>query len=206
MIESRLSKNFQMTILKRLFIFVLTVVSLFSCKKDLRLFDKDPKTFLTEYGKENPEKEVVIKTVGGDITIKLYEKTPLHRANFVRLVKSNYYIHRTFYRNVYLTAIQGGGEYEDQLDYLVPPEYFPELTHKRGAVAMARYDEGNPEKASSPTEFFIVTNANEAKKLNGLYVVFGEVTKGMDVVDKIQQAPEYYEKPAIPVFFRIEMP
>jgi cyclophilin family peptidyl-prolyl cis-trans isomerase len=35
-------------------------------------------------------------------------------------------------------------------------------------------------------------------------VVFGEVTKGMDIVDKIQQAPEYYEKPAIPVFFRIE--
>lgn len=70
---------------------------------------------------------------------------------------------------------------------------------------MARYDEGNPEKASSPTEFFIVTNAEEAQKLNGLYVVFGEVTQGMEVVDKIQQAPEYYETPAIPVFFRIEM-
>jgi len=172
----------------------------------MRLFDKDPKTFLGEYAKQNPENEVVIKTVGGDITVKLYVKTPLHRANFIRLVKSNYYVHRTFYRNVYQTAIQGGGEYLDQLDYLVPPEYVPEYTHKRGAIAMARYDEGNPEKASSPTEFFIVTNASEAQKLNGLYVVFGEVTKGMDIVDKIQLAPEYYEKPAIPVFFRIETP
>jgi peptidyl-prolyl cis-trans isomerase A (cyclophilin A) len=182
---------------------ILTCLS--SCKKDMRLFEKDPKTFLTEYGNQNLENEVVIKTVGGDITVKLYDKTPLHRANFIRLVKSDYYVHRIFYRIVYQTAIQGGGEYADQLDYLVPPEYIPEYTHKRGAIAMARYDEGNPEKASSPTEFFIVTNAEEAKKLNGLYVVFGEVTKGMDIVDKIQQAPEYYETPAIPVFFRIEM-
>ena len=189
----------------RIFNLLLLASCLFSsCKKDMRLFDKDPKTFLTEYGKQHLENEVIIKTVGGDITVKLYDKTPLHRANFIRLVKSNYYVHRNFYRIVYQTAIQGGGEYLDQLDYLVPPEYFPELTHKRGAIAMARYDEGNPEKASSPTEFFIVTNAREAQKLNGLYVVFGEVTKGMEVVDKIQQAPEYYETPAVPVFFRIE--
>lgn len=185
------------------FLSVLIFVSN-SCKKDLRLFDKDPKTFLTEYGSENPENEVVIKTVGGDITIKLYTETPLHRANFIRLIKSNYYVSRKFYRIVYQTAIQGGGEYLDQLDYLVPPEYHPELTHKRGAIAMARYDEGNPEKASSPTEFYIVTNEIKAQKLNGNYVVFGEVIKGMEVVDKIQQAPEYYETPAIPVFFKIE--
>jgi peptidyl-prolyl cis-trans isomerase A (cyclophilin A) len=190
---------------KRLhFLTLLLVLWLYSCKKDMRLFEKDPKTFLTEYAKQNLENEVVIKTVGGDIIIKLYDKTPLHRANFIRLVKSNYYVSRKFYRIVYQTAIQGGGEYLDQLDYLVPPEYIPEYTHKRGAIAMARYDEGNPEKASSPTEFFIITNAQEAQKLNGLYVVFGEVTKGMDIVDKIQQAPEYYESPAIPVFFRIE--
>lgn len=188
--------------LKIILLMLLFVAS--SCQKDMRLFDKDPKTFLTEYGNQNIENEVVIKTVGGDITVKLYDKTPLHRANFIRLVKSNYYVHRIFYRIVYQTAIQGGGEYLDQLDYLVPPEYIPEYTHKRGAIAMARYDEGNPEKASSPTEFFIVTNAEEAKKLNGLYVVFGEVTKGMDIIDKIQQAPEYYETPAVPVFFRIE--
>ncbi|MES2520027.1 MAG: peptidylprolyl isomerase [Bacteroidota bacterium] len=185
---------------------LISTFSFFSCKKDLRLFDKDPKTFLTEYGKENPEDKVVIETVQGDITIKLYAETPLHRANFIRLVKSRYYVSRIFYRIVYQTAIQGGGEYLDQLDYLVPPEYNPRLTHKRGAIAMARYDEGNPEKASSPTEFFIVTNEVEARKLNGNYVVFGEVIKGMDIVDNIQQAREYYEKPAIPVFFRIEMP
>ena len=127
---------------KRLhFLAILLALWLSSCQKDMRLFDKDPKTFLTEYGNQNPENEVVIKTVGGDITVKLYDKTPLHRANFIRLVKSNYYVHRIFYRIVYQTAIQGGGEYLDQLDYLVPPEYIPEYTHKRGAIAMARYDE-----------------------------------------------------------------
>jgi peptidyl-prolyl cis-trans isomerase A (cyclophilin A) len=195
-----------MILRKYVYLFSFLWLSLFSCKKDLRLFDKDPKTFLTEYGKENPENEVIIKTVGGDIKIRLYDETPLHRANFIRLVKSGYYVSRTFYRIVYQTAIQGGGEYLDQLDYLVPPEYRSHLKHKRGAIAMARYDEGNPEKASSPTEFYIVTNEAEAQKLNGNYVVFGEVIAGMEVVDKIQQAPEYYEKPAIPVFFRIEMP
>jgi peptidyl-prolyl cis-trans isomerase A (cyclophilin A) len=190
----------------RFYLFLFLSVNLLSCQREMRLFEQDPTKFLTKYGKENPENEVVIKTVGGDITIKLYEKTPLHRANFIRLVKGNYYIHRTFYRIIDQTGIQGGGEYYDQLDFLVPPEYFPEITHKRGAIAMAHHDEGNPEKASSPTEFYIITNEKEAQKLNGNYVVFGEVTKGMDVVDKIQQAKEYYEKPAIPVFFRIELP
>jgi peptidyl-prolyl cis-trans isomerase A (cyclophilin A) len=190
-----------MRLILSLFIIIFLISS---CKKDMRLFDEDPKTFLTEYGKQNPENEVVMKLIDGDVTIKLYDKTPLHRANFLRLVKSGYYHNRGIYRIVYQTAIQGGGEYDDQLDYLVPPEYFPELTHKRGAIAMARYDEGNPEKASSATEFFIVTNAKEAEKLNGNYVVFGEVTKGIELIDKIQNCTEYYEKPATQIFFSIE--
>ena len=170
----------------RFYVFILLSINLFSCQRDMRLFEQDPTAFLTKYGKENLENEVVIKTVVGDITIKLYEKTPLHRANFIRLVKGTYYTHRTFYRIIDQTGIQGGGEYYDQLDFLVPPEYFPEITHKRGAIAMAHHDEGNPEKASSPTEFYIITNEEEAQKLNGNYVVFGEVIKGMEIIDKIQ--------------------
>ena len=194
-------------IFQRTIIFLILICPCFSsCQRDMRVFEQDPTVFLTKYGTENLESEVVIKTVGGDITIKLYEKTPLHRANFIRLVKGNYYIHRTFYRIIDQTGVQGGGEYYDQLDFLVPPEYFPEIAHKRGSIAMAHYDEGNPEKASSPTEFYIITNEKEAQKLNGNYVVFGEVIKGMDVVDKIQQAKEYYEKPAVPVYFRVELP
>lgn len=190
--------------MKKILLFFFCITCL-SCKKDLRLYDQDPKTFLTQYGKENPEDKVKVHTVGGDFVIKLYAETPLHRANFIRNVKAGYYVSRTFYRNIYMMGIQGGGEYMDQLDFLVPPEYFSHLTHKRGAVAMARYDEGNPEKASSPTEFYIITNEAEARKLNGNYVVFGEVIEGMDVVDDIKNAKEYNETPAIPVFFRIDV-
>ena len=88
-----------------LFLFVSTLLS--SCQRDMRIFEQDPAIFLTKYGTENIENEVVIKTVGGDITIKLYEKTPLHRANFIRLVKGNYYIHRTFYRIIDQTGTAG---------------------------------------------------------------------------------------------------
>ena len=186
-------------------IFFLFCISLFSCKKDLRLYDQDPKTFLTQYGKENLEDKIKVHTVGGDFIIKLHAETPLHRANFIRNVKAGYYVDRMFYRNIYRMGIQGGGEYMDQLDFLVPPEYHPEFTHKRGAVAMARYDEGNPDRASSPTEFYIITNEKEARQLNGNYVVFGEVIQGMDVVDAIQAGKEYYERPAIPVFFSIDI-
>lgn len=190
--------------MKRIIIFFFCI-SFISCKKDLRLFDQDPKTFLTQYGKENPETKVKVHTVGGDFVIKLHTETPLHRANFIRNVKAGYYVSRMFYRNIYRMGIQGGGEYMDQLDFLVPPEYRPEFTHKRGAVAMARYDEGNPDRASSPTEFYVITNEAEARQLNGLYVVFGEVIEGMEVVDAIQAGKEYNERPAIPVFFRIDV-
>lgn len=187
----------------------LTIITscllLTACQKDRRLYDQDVTQFLQQYGKENPEDKVTVQTVGGDFTIKLYPQTPLHRANFIRMVKTDYYVSRMFYRNIYHMGIQGGGEYMDQLDYLVPAEYRSELTHKRGAVAMARYDENNPERASSPTEFYIITNEAEAKQLNGNYVVFGEVIAGMEVVDAIQQAKEYNEIPAIPVFFKIKI-
>lgn len=171
----------------------------------MRLFGADVKQTLERFGRENPETLVKVHTRLGDFTIKLFEETPLHRANFLRLVKANYYTDRYFYRIVYETGIQGGGEYFDRLDYLVPAEYKPEFTHKRGAVGMARYEEGNPEKASSPSEFFIITNEEEARKFNGNYVVFGQVTEGMDVIDKIQQARAYDEKPDIPVKFDIEV-
>jgi cyclophilin family peptidyl-prolyl cis-trans isomerase len=70
---------------------------------------------------------------------------------------------------------------------------------------MARYDEGNPEKASSPTEFFIVTNTEQAARFYKQYVVFGKITKGLAVIDSIQKQRSFDEKPVIPVKFTLSI-
>jgi cyclophilin family peptidyl-prolyl cis-trans isomerase len=75
----------------------------------------------------------------------------------------------------------------------------------RGSIAMARYDEGNPLQSSSPTEFFIVTDSEQASRFYRKYVVFGKVTKGMAVVDSIKKERSYDEKPVIPVKFSMSV-
>jgi cyclophilin family peptidyl-prolyl cis-trans isomerase len=114
-----------------------------------------------------------------------------------------YFDDRYFYRNIYDSGIQGGGEFMDRLGYLVPAEYLDGLKPVRGTIAMARYDEGNPEKSSSPTEFFIVTDSEQAAPFYKNYVVFGKVSKGMAVVDSIKAEKSYDEKPVLPVKFSI---
>ncbi len=70
---------------------------------------------------------------------------------------------------------------------------------------MARYDEGNPLQSSSPTEFFIVTDSEQASRFYRKYVVFGKVTNGMAVVDSINKERSYDEKPVIPVKFSMSV-
>ena len=74
--------------------------------------------------------------------------------------------------------------------YTVEAEFNPKLTHKNGALAAARQgDMVNPSKASSGSQFYIVHKASRCKHLNGSYTVYGEVIKGMEVVDKIANVP-----------------
>ena len=187
--------------------FVGLLLCLSACRKDMRLFDKEVRTTLEEFGKQNPETKLLVTTRLGDFSIKLYDGTPLHRANFVRLVKGGYYTDLFFYRIVYETAIQGGAEWMYRLDYDLPTEVnTAKYTHKRGAVAMAQYDPSmNPEGNTSASEFFIITNAEEARKFDGIYTVIGEVTQGMEVVDKIKEARAFNEKPVDPVKFSIRI-
>lgn len=182
---------------------------------------------LTEYGKQNPEKEVVIHTNFGNIELRLFEETPLHRANFVRNVKMGYYQDRDFYRLVKGVCIQGGSQ-DDPQDFLIPAEFRPHLVHTKGALSMARYTENNPEKMSSATEFFIISkgiyyNAEELAKypqtlkqkylkvggemlFDNDYTTFGEVTKGLDIVEKIARMPVLdKEAPATYVKFSVEV-
>ena len=173
--------------------------------------------------------KVLFKTSMGDITIALYDNTPQHRDNFIKLVNDNFYKDILFHRIIQGFMIQTGDPESKgapagkQLGaggpgYTIPAEFRKENFHKRGAVAAARQgDQVNPTKASSGSQFYIVDgrkfsenemagisyqygksftdeqrriyiNEGGAPFLDGDYTVFGEVVKGMDVVDKIAAA------------------
>ncbi len=186
---------------------LVTVLTLFliACKENWNIDALRVREVLLSKSAEFPEHQIEFETRLGNFQVELSDKTPLHRINFIRLVKLGYFKDRYFYRNIYDAGMQGGGEYKDRLDYLVPAEYVDELKPVRGTIAMARYDEGNPEKASSSTEFFIITDTEEAKPYDKNYVVFGKVIAGMAVLDSIKKERSFFEKPVVPVKFSIKI-
>ena len=151
--------------------------------------------FMTEYGKNNPEDKVRIKTRFGNIDVQLFHDTPLHRANFIFLVKNDYFDDTYFHRVAKGFVIQGGNSDKPTTNekrhrigsYLIPSEFEAGHRHVRGAFAAAKYAEQNVSKASSPYEFYIVQSPEGAPHLDNDHTVFGKVIDGMDVVDKIAQ-------------------
>lgn len=149
--------------------------------------------------------KVIIKTSEGDIVIKLHpKKAPITVANFLKYVEEKRYDNTSFYRTVRLDnqqksdipiqVIQGGvGDDETNIHAPIPLERTNKtgLSHKVGAISMAR---GNPDSAT--TEFFICLGKDQpqldfAGKRNPDgqgFAVFGKVVKGIDVVEKINQA------------------
>lgn len=108
---------------------------------------------------------VLISTDYGDMKVKLYQETPRHTANFVKLVKEGFFDGLLFHRVINHFMIQGGdpnskdakeGQMlgDGNLGYTIPAEFVPGLYHKKGALAAARTN--NPEKASSSCQFYIV--------------------------------------------------
>ena len=153
-----------------------------------------------------PEFEMV--TSHGTMKIKLYSMTPKHRDNFVKLVKEKYYDGMRFHRVIEDFMIQGGDPYSRDTtkmdlwgqggpDYTVPAEFVSQYWHKKGAIAAARKgDMANPTKASSGSQFYIVHDENNCLHLDGQYSIFGEVTEGLDVIDKIAAVPtDRYDRP-----------
>lgn len=154
---------------------------------------KNVKSFFLDYGRKNPETKLLLKTRLGNIHITLYKETPLHRASFLYLIKNGYYNKTCFHRIVKDFIIQGGWSektivdtYRIQLNnYKLPPEFREGITHKRGALSAARRWVNNPGKKSNPFEFFIIQTDLDCSHLDGEHTVFGQVTKGFDVIDKI---------------------
>lgn len=143
---------------------------------------------------------ILIKTTLGDITVRLYEDTPQHKANFEKLVTDGYYNGTIFHRVIAGFMNQGGDPNTRPggtgtpgtggPDYTIPAEIHSHLKHKKGALASARLpDQVNPRRNSSGSQFYIVNADNGAHFLDGQYTVFGEVVDGMDVVDAIAAAP-----------------
>lgn len=113
--------------------------------------------------------KVLIKTTLGDITVRLYDETPLHRDNFLKLAREGFYDGTLFHRVIKNFMVQGGDPDSRGAsptahlgaggpDYTIPAEFNKSLIHKKGALAAARQgDEVNPEKRSSGSQFYIVT-------------------------------------------------
>ena len=151
------------------------------------------------------EHEVLLETTKGNIRVKLYNDTPIHRDNFLKLVKEGFYDGLLFHRIIPDFMIQAGDSASRHAQpgqllgdspepYTLPAEiHYPQHFHRRGALAAAREgDEVNPQRASSASQFYIVTEVYRtfggSPHLDGQYTVFGEVVEGFDVTDIIQWA------------------
>lgn len=156
---------------------------------------KNFEAFFLEFGKQNKENIVKIKTKFGDITLRLYNDTPIHRANFIFLTKIKYFNTTEFYRVAKGFVIQGGNSDEYEMikkrmkydNYLLKPEFRTHRKHKYGALAAAREWDDNPKKLSSPFQFYIVTKKDGAYHLDGEHTVFGEVISGFNTMHKMEQ-------------------
>lgn len=154
------------------------------------------------------EPEFDIITTHGTMRVRLYEKTPKHKDNFVKLVSEKYYDGIRFHRVIEGFMIQTGDPYSRDTaqinkwgtggpDYTIPAEFVGEYRHKKGALAAARKgDLANPKKASSGSQFYIVHDEEGCSHLDGQYTIFGEVINGLDVIDKIATtATDPYSRP-----------
>lgn len=136
--------------------------------------------------------EVLLETSMGNIRLALYNETPLHRDNFLRLVREGYYDNTLFHRVIANFMVQAGdsttrhakpgdsvGEYSP--DYTIPAEIvYPKYFHKRGALAAAREgDDVNPTRASSSSQFYIVVGKTFGETdLNRYQELLDEQTQG----------------------------
>ena len=173
---------------------------------------KNTVAFLTTYGKENRETEVLFETRLGDIKVRLYRNTPLHRASFIFLTKIGYFSTTSVHRIVEDFVVQGGNSENPKTrrfrskykSYTVPSEFRTNRKHKYGALAAARDWDNNPNKLSTPFEFYFIQDKNGSYHLDGEHTVFGEITSGFDTLEKISKVKIGSDEwPIIDVHFKV---
>ncbi|MDX1909495.1 MAG: peptidylprolyl isomerase [Bacteroidia bacterium] len=177
------------------------------------LMNLDPETLDAQNGKKDVV--VTISTSFGEMTVILYDETPKHKANFLKLVEEGFYDSTAFHRVIQNFMIQGGDPYSKAggtggpvgtggPGYTVDAEFVPGITHVKGALAAARQgDQVNPKRASSGSQFYIVHSEAGCRGLNGQYTVFGRVVKGLEVVDAIATQPTNRsrgDQPVTPIY------
>ncbi len=177
---------------------------------------------------KNMVTEIIISTSYGEMKAILYNETPQHRDNFIKLINDGFYDGTLFHRIIKLFMIQGGDPDSKHAEpgqrlgsgdvgYMIPAEILPDKIHKKGALSAARQDDmRNPTRASSGCQFYIVqgqaysqaqldmmqsrmktqftpqqieayTTVGGTPHLDGAYTVFGELTEGFDVLEKISE-------------------
>ena len=132
-----------------------------------------------------------IKTNLGEVLFWLYEETPRHKESFIQLANNGYWDSLTFNRVIKNFVAQGGCPdtpegFTDSL-YLLKPEFNDTIRHVYGAVGAGR--DNNPGKLSARCQFYIVQNKEGLARLDGNFTVFGQVFKGMDIIDNIVSVP-----------------
>jgi cyclophilin family peptidyl-prolyl cis-trans isomerase len=229
------------------FVFVLLVWACAPATTYFRSLSDAEKSVIKQYSKQvkpNDQYHILIITDMGNMVVKLYNETPLHRDNFVNKVKAGFYDSLMFHRVINNFMIQGGDPDSKEAKTgqslgggsapgeRIPAEFKTDLNiyHKRGALAAAR--DGNPEKASSNCQFYIVQRKpwrvgqldstivsrrlvlNDSQKklytteggtphLDGGYTVFGELEMGFDALDKIAATKTKSDRPEADVRMRM---
>lgn len=156
-----------MNYLFSIFVFIAVLVSSIAQGRDVRSEGNHVKVDIFEklFGGSSKAKYLSIKTDKGEAVVKLYNETPLHRDNFLKLVKRGYFNGTLFHRVIPSFMIQGGDPDSRNAaagqslgdggpDYTIPAEFNDSLFHKKGALAAARDD--NPSRASSGSQFYLV--------------------------------------------------
>lgn len=172
------------------------------------------------------QQKVRMYTSMGNIDLILYDETPQHKANFIKLIEEGFYDSLLFHRVIARFMIQGGDPESKGASptkmlgnggpgYTLPAEINNKYIHKKGALAAARLgDQMNPKRRSSGSQFYIVQGQQYLRKymprfeqvrgaeyteeqliayetlggtphLDGQYTVFGEVIKGLDILENI---------------------
>jgi peptidyl-prolyl cis-trans isomerase B (cyclophilin B) len=150
----------------------------------------------------------LIETPQGKVYIRLFDETPNHRDSFIQLAEAGYWDSLTFNRVIPNFVAQGGcpdtEEGFNDPEYLLEPEFVRGITHVYGAVGAGR--DGNPDKLSARCQFYIVQNKDGLHRLDSDYTVFGQVIKGMDVIDKIVFVKrDEKDEPLTPITLKVKI-